>query len=185
MSFIAEVIAWYQKNKRDLPWRNTTDAYTIWLSEIILQQTRVNQGTPYFHRFAEKFPTVAQFAEAHEDDILKLWQGLGYYSRARNMHHTAQQVMQQHGGIFPTRYTDLIALKGIGEYTAAAISSFSSNEAKAVVYRIVSKTHLIHGWDVAQTLLSVVTLGYNCICGRVINHIKNPVTERYTLTLDN
>lgn len=133
MSFIAEIIDWYDNNKRDLPWRKTTDPYVIWLSEIILQQTRVEQGMPYFNRFAERFPTVADFAEAQEDEILKLWQGLGYYSRGRNMHKTAQMVMEEHGGYFPKKYDELIKLKGIGEYTAAAISSFSSNEAKAVV----------------------------------------------------
>jgi len=143
MSFITEVINWYKQNKRDLPWRNTTDPYIIWLSEIILQQTRVDQGMPYFHRFAEKFPTVSDFAEAQEDEILKLWQGLGYYSRGRNMHHTAQMVMEEHAGYFPNKYDDLIKLKGIGEYTAAAISSFSANEAKAVVdgnvFRLLSR----------------------------------------------
>ena len=143
MSFITEVINWYNQNKRDLPWRNTKDPYIIWLSEIILQQTRVDQGMPYFHRFAEKFPTVSDFAGAHEDEILKLWQGLGYYSRGRNMHHTAQMVMEEHAGYFPNKYDELIKLKGIGEYTAAAISSFSANEAKAVVdgnvFRLLSR----------------------------------------------
>ncbi|MGV3508870.1 MAG: A/G-specific adenine glycosylase [Sphingobacteriaceae bacterium] len=133
MSFIEEVIAWYQFNKRDLPWRKTKDPYIIWLSEVILQQTRVDQGLPYFHRFVEKYPQVKDFASATEDEILNLWQGLGYYSRGRNMHYTAQMVMEEHSGYFPTKYDDLIKLKGVGEYTAAAISSFSANEAKAVV----------------------------------------------------
>lgn len=133
MDFAGVIIDWYQRNKRDLPWRHTSDPYIIWLSEIIMQQTRVEQGTPYFNRFAEKYPTVADFASAKEDDILKLWQGLGYYSRGRNMHHTAQMVMEELGGYFPSNYDSLLKLKGIGEYTAAAISSFSSNEARAVV----------------------------------------------------
>ena len=133
MSFISEVIEWYNLNKRDLPWRNTTDPYVIWLSEIILQQTRVDQGLPYFYRFAEKYPSVSDFAAASEDEILNLWQGLGYYSRGRNMYQTAQMVMEDHAGYFPKKYDELIKLKGIGEYTAAAISSFSANEAKAVV----------------------------------------------------
>lgn len=133
MDFSLVIIDWYQHHKRDLPWRHTSDPYVIWLSEIIMQQTRVEQGTPYFNRFAEKYPTVADFALAEEDDILKLWQGLGYYSRGRNMHHTAQMVMDEHGGYFPKDYNSLLKLKGIGEYTAAAISSFSSNEARAVV----------------------------------------------------
>jgi A/G-specific adenine glycosylase len=133
MNFAAEIIRWYEVHKRDLPWRHTSDPYIIWLSEIIMQQTRVEQGTPYFNRFAEKYPTVADFASAEEGEILKLWQGLGYYSRGRNMHHTARVVMEEHAGYFPKDYNSLIKLKGIGEYTAAAISSFSSNEPKAVV----------------------------------------------------
>jgi A/G-specific adenine glycosylase len=143
MDFIGEVIAWYKQNKRSLPWRNTTDPYIIWLSEIILQQTRVEQGMPYFYRFAEAYPTVSDFASASEDDILKHWQGLGYYSRGRNMHTTAQMVMEEYGGYFPKKYDELIKLKGIGEYTAAAISSFADNEAKAVVdgnvFRVLSR----------------------------------------------
>ncbi|MHB1176739.1 MAG: A/G-specific adenine glycosylase [Daejeonella sp.] len=133
MDFAKEIIDWYQCNKRDLPWRNTNDPYIIWLSEIIMQQTRVEQGTPYFNRFAEKYPTISDFASANEDEILNLWQGLGYYSRGRNMLHTAQTVMEEHAGYFPKSYHSLIKLKGIGEYTAAAIASFASNEAKAVV----------------------------------------------------
>ncbi|HEY0055441.1 MAG TPA: A/G-specific adenine glycosylase [Pedobacter sp.] len=133
MNFIAEIIGWYKINKRDLPWRHTKDPYIIWLSEVILQQTRVDQGLPYFNRFAEKYPHVSNFAAATEDEILNMWQGLGYYSRGRNMHRTAQMVMEEHAGYFPKKYDELIKLKGIGEYTAAAISSFSANEAKAVV----------------------------------------------------
>jgi len=143
MTFQAELINWYQNNKRDLPWRHTNDAYTIWLSEIILQQTRVEQGLPYFHKFLENFPTVSDFASATETKVLKLWQGLGYYSRGRNMHATAQAVLNDHNGIFPVNHNELIKLKGIGEYTAAAISSFSSGEARAVVdgnvFRVLSR----------------------------------------------
>ena len=143
MNFSDEVISWYLQNKRDLPWRNTTDPYIIWLSEIILQQTRVEQGTPYFYRFAENYPTVADFAAATENEILNHWQGLGYYSRGRNMHYTARMVMEEHAGYFPTSYDKLIKLKGIGEYTAAAISSFSANEVRAVVdgnvFRLLSR----------------------------------------------
>lgn len=133
MNFSDELIQWYLHNKRDLPWRNTTNAYIIWLSEIILQQTRVEQGMPYFHRFVEKYPDVKAFAAADEGAILNLWQGLGYYSRGRNMLKTARQVTEQFGGEFPRAYDELIRLKGIGDYTAAAISSFSANQAKAVV----------------------------------------------------
>ncbi|MXV51594.1 A/G-specific adenine glycosylase [Pedobacter sp. HMF7647] len=143
MIFSEEVINWYLKNKRDLPWRDTNDAYIIWLSEIIMQQTRVEQGMPYFNRFLENYPTVSHFASATEDEILKLWQGLGYYSRGRNMHYTANLVMDEHGGYFPTSYDKLIKLKGVGEYTAAAIASFSVGEAKAVVdgnvFRLLSR----------------------------------------------
>lgn len=143
MNFTDELVQWYLQNKRDLPWRNTTDAYIIWLSEIILQQTRVEQGLPYFYRFVEKYPDVSSFAAANEDEVLKLWQGLGYYSRGRNMLKTAQFVEEQHHGKFPEKYDELIKLKGIGEYTAAAIASFSANEAKAVVdgnvYRVLAR----------------------------------------------
>ena len=133
MDFSGELIRWYQQNKRDLPWRRTNDAYIIWLSEIILQQTRVAQGMPYFNRFAEKYPTVSHFAAAPEDEILKLWQGLGYYSRGRNMLKTARLVQMNYGGVFPVAYDQLIKLTGIGAYTAAAISSFAANESRAVV----------------------------------------------------
>lgn len=143
MNFTDELVQWYLNNKRDLPWRNTTDPYVIWLSEIILQQTRVEQGMPYFYRFLEKYPDVSSFAAAHEDEILKLWQGLGYYSRGRNMLKTARLVQELHNGRFPDSYNELIKLKGVGEYTAAAIASFAANEAKAVVdgnvYRVLAR----------------------------------------------
>lgn len=130
-------------NKRELPWRNTTNAYVIWLSEIILQQTRVEQGLPYFNKFLENYPTVKDFANATEQQVLKLWQGLGYYSRGRNMLFTAKQVMEIHNGIFPVKYEILLKLKGIGHYTAAAISSFANNETKAVldgnVFRVLAR----------------------------------------------
>jgi A/G-specific adenine glycosylase len=143
MNWSDEIQNWYLQHKRELPWRNTHDAYTIWLSEVILQQTRVEQGLPYFYRFLEKYPDVTAFAKATEDEILKLWQGLGYYSRGRNMLTTARQILENNEGIFPTTYQELIKLKGIGEYTAAAISSFAANEAKAVVdgnvYRVLAR----------------------------------------------
>lgn len=143
MNLSEEVVRWYQGNRRDLPWRHTNDAYIIWLSEIILQQTRVEQGLPYFYRFLENYPDVASFARASEDEILKLWQGLGYYSRGRNMLKTARLVVENHDGVFPVRYAELIRLKGIGEYTAAAIASFAAGEAKAVVdgnvYRVLAR----------------------------------------------
>ncbi len=143
MNFSNTLIKWYLQNKRDLPWRKTVDPYPIWLSEIMLQQTRVAQGTPYFLSFTTAFPTVFDLANANEEQVLKLWQGLGYYSRARNLHKTAQYVAHELSGKFPDNYTDLLKLKGIGEYTAAAIASFSYNENVPVVdgnvFRVLSR----------------------------------------------
>ena len=143
MDFNTALLAWYSQHKRDLPWRNTQDPYVIWLSEIILQQTRVEQGLPYFQRFVEIYPDIESFAAAEEQEVLKLWQGLGYYSRGRNMLKTARLVRDHFDGVFPTTYEQLLKLKGIGEYTAAAIASFSVNEPKAVidgnVYRVLAR----------------------------------------------
>ena len=133
MNFSKVLLKWYLQNKRDLPWRNTQNPYPIWLSEIILQQTRVAQGMPYFLKFTTAFPTVFDLAQAHEEEILKLWQGLGYYSRARNLHKTAQQVVTDFDGVFPNNYESLLKLKGVGTYTAAAIASFAYNEDVPVV----------------------------------------------------
>lgn len=153
MNEVLPIIDWYQKNRRDLPWRNTQNPYLIWLSEVILQQTRVEQGLPYYLKFTERYPTVADLAEAKDDDVMKLWQGLGYYNRARNMLATARLVHTTHGGQFPTTYDDLIKLKGIGPYTAAAIASFAFNEAKAVVdgnvYRVLARF-----FDIAEPINS-------------------------------
>ena len=138
-----ELTGWYNDNKRDLPWRDISDPYRIWISEIILQQTRVNQGLGYYNRFIERFPNVAMLAEADEDSVLKYWQGLGYYTRARNLHKAARQIMTEFNGIFPTEYNNIVKLSGIGEYTAAAISSFAFDEPYAVVdgnvYRVLSR----------------------------------------------
>lgn len=133
MHFSKRLIHWYLQNKRDLPWRNTQNPYEIWLSEIILQQTRVAQGLPYFEAFINAFPTVYDLANASEEQVLKLWQGLGYYSRARNLHQTAQLVVNSYNGVFPSTYDGLLHLKGVGLYTAAAIASFSFGEAVPVV----------------------------------------------------
>ncbi|MEP7170080.1 MAG: A/G-specific adenine glycosylase [Bacteroidota bacterium] len=133
MNISAILLKWYHQNKRDLPWRHTKDPYIIWLSEIILQQTRVEQGLPYFQKFAEEFLTIKHFAKAHEDKILKMWQGLGYYSRARNMHHAAKEIVKKFKGKFPEEFSELKNLKGIGDYTAAAIASFAFNKPHAVV----------------------------------------------------
>ena len=119
------LIDWYGKHYRDLPWRETTDPYRIWISEVILQQTRVAQGLDYYHRFIERFPDVRTLAEAPEDEVLRYWQGLGYYSRARNIHAAAKDVMSRFNGKFPDTYEDVRSLKGIGDYTAAAIVSFA------------------------------------------------------------
>ncbi|TAF35861.1 MAG: A/G-specific adenine glycosylase [Cytophagales bacterium] len=131
--FSFALIGWYEQHKRSLPWRNIQNPYQIWLSEIILQQTRVSQGLPYYLRFVEAFPTVADMAKAEEKDVLRLWQGLGYYSRARNMHQSSKMVMDKFGGEFPDNYKEILTLKGVGSYTAAAIASFAFNEAVAVV----------------------------------------------------
>lgn len=143
MKFSNSLIDWYLQNKRDLPWRNTTNPYFIWLSEIMLQQTRVAQGLPYFLAFTEAFPTVFDLAKAEEEQVLKLWQGLGYYSRARNLHATAKYIANELNGVFPANYNDLLKLKGVGEYTAAAIASFCFNEPVAVldgnVFRVLSR----------------------------------------------
>lgn len=133
MDFSKEIIKWYRINKRDLPWRKTRDPYKIWISEIILQQTKVNQGRPYYERFIKRFPTIQDLAKSSQDDVLKLWQGLGYYSRARNLHFSANMIMQEFSGKFPENYTDILKLKGIGEYTAAAIASFCFSLPYAVV----------------------------------------------------
>ncbi len=135
--------AWYEENRRDLPWRATRSPYLIWVSEIILQQTRVDQGLAYYLRFVGRFPDVASLAAADEDEVLRYWQGLGYYSRARNLRAAAIDVMTRFGGVFPKRYEDVRSLKGVGEYTAAAIVSFAWNEPKAVVdgnvYRVLAR----------------------------------------------
>ena len=153
MNFSKILIKWYLQNKRDLPWRNTANPYPIWLSEIMLQQTRVAQGTPYFLSFTTEFPTVFDLAAASEEQVLKLWQGLGYYSRARNLHKTAQYIATELNGIFPNNYNDLLKLKGIGEYTAAAIASFAYHECVAVVdgnvFRVLSRYFNIET-DIAQ-----------------------------------
>ncbi len=147
MSFSRFLISWYRKNKRDLPWRNTNDLYYIWISEIILQQTRVAQGTQYYYRFLERFPDIHSLMNADESEVLKIWQGLGYYSRARNMHAAAKQIVNEHGGVFPADYKSLMKIKGIGAYTASALLSFGYNLPYPVidgnVKRIISRLFAI------------------------------------------
>ncbi|OIQ17660.1 MAG: A/G-specific adenine glycosylase [Flavobacterium sp. MedPE-SWcel] len=143
MNFSKSLIKWYLQNKRDLPWRKSADPYPVWLSEIMLQQTRVAQGMPYFLKFIDAFPTVNDLANATEEHVLKLWQGLGYYSRARNLHATAKYVAYDLNGEFPGDYKGLLKLKGVGDYTAAAIASICYGEEVPVVdgnvYRVLSR----------------------------------------------
>lgn len=143
MDFKTILTSWYSTNKRDLPWRKTQNPYFIWLSEIILQQTQIKQGLPYYIAFTETFPSVFDLANATEDQVLKLWQGLGYYSRARNLHASAKFIAFELNGIFPDNYKDLLKLRGVGDYTASAIASICFGEPKAVVdgnvYRVLSR----------------------------------------------
>lgn len=147
MTPLQPLIKWYLTHKRDLPWRDTHNPYYIWLSEIILQQTRVEQGLPYYNKFIANYPTVQKLAQANDNDVMKLWQGLGYYNRAANMLKTARILAHDYKGEFPKTYNQLIELKGIGPYTAAAIASFAFNEAHAVVdgnvYRVLSRLFAI------------------------------------------
>jgi A/G-specific adenine glycosylase len=137
------IISWYQKHKRDLPWRDTKNPYVIWLSEVILQQTRVAQGFPYFTSFIKKYPTIKDLAATPEQEVLKLWQGLGYYSRARNLHTTAKYIVRDLKGNFPKTYKELLCLKGVGDYTASAIASFCYDEVTPTVdgnvYRVLAR----------------------------------------------
>ena len=133
MNFGVIIREWYQKNNRELPWRRTRDPYAIWISEVILQQTRVDQGLDYYNRFIEAFPDVDSLALAGEDQVLKIWQGLGYYSRARNLHRAAKHILENRGGHLPGTYNELLELRGVGPYTAAAIASICFGEARAVV----------------------------------------------------
>ncbi|MFY0629084.1 MAG: A/G-specific adenine glycosylase [Flavobacteriaceae bacterium] len=148
MSFSKTLIYWYLQQKRDLPWRKTQNPYLVWLSEIMLQQTRVAQGMSYYLKFSDAFPTIKDLAEADESTVLKMWQGLGYYSRARNLHFTAKHIANELDGVFPSSYKELLKLKGVGDYTASAISSICFNEACAVVdgnvYRVLARYFGIH-----------------------------------------
>ncbi|MBT8293581.1 MAG: A/G-specific adenine glycosylase [Eudoraea sp.] len=143
MTFSKKILQWYSENKRSLPWRKTIDPYHIWLSEIMLQQTRVAQGKPYYIKFIKHYPTVYDLANASEEEVLKLWQGLGYYSRARNLHFTSKKIVEEYNGQFPDTYEELMQLKGVGDYTASAIASISFNQPEPVVdgnvYRVLSR----------------------------------------------
>lgn len=154
MNFHKRLISWYSKNKRNLPWRIAPEPYKVWLSEIIMQQTRIDQGTPYYDRFIAHYPNVKSLADASEDEVLKLWQGLGYYSRARNLHHAARQVVSEYGGRFPSTYKELLGLKGVGPYSAAAIASICYGEPIPVVdgnvYRFLAR-HFAIGTPIDST----------------------------------
>ena len=147
IDFTRKLLRWYENNKRSLPWRNTSDAYKIWLSEIILQQTRVDQGMAYYLKFIETYPLINYLADADEQEVLKLWEGLGYYSRARNLHKTSQIIVEQYNSEFPKSYDELLKLKGVGPYTAAAIASIVFKEPVVAVdgnvLRVVSRLFLI------------------------------------------
>jgi A/G-specific adenine glycosylase len=152
--FASWLVVWYQAHKRNLPWRHTRDPYKIWLSEIILQQTRVAQGLPYYQRFIEKYPAIQDLAHAEEEEVLRLWQGLGYYSRARNLHACARMVVNELGGKFPGTYKELLPLKGVGKYTAGAIASIAFKEAVPVVdgnvHRVLARVFGV-GEDISST----------------------------------
>jgi len=143
--FYNQLYTWFEQNHRILPWRETEDAYAIWISEIILQQTRVEQGLPYYLRFIERFPDIQSLAQASEDEVLRYWQGLGYYSRARNLHHAAQEVVARGQTPFPRTFDQIRALPGIGEYTAGAISAFAYNlpypALDGNVYRVLARLY--------------------------------------------
>lgn len=140
------LLDWFQKNQRPLPWRNNYEPYQVWISEIMLQQTQVKTVLPYFERWMKKLPTIQSVAEAREDGILKLWEGLGYYSRARNIQKAVKQIMEKHGGEFPSNYEDILALPGVGKYTACAIASIAFNQDRPVVdgnvIRVLSRLFL-------------------------------------------
>ncbi len=167
---------WYEHHKRDLPWRHTRDPYRIWLSEIILQQTRVAQGKPYYERFVAAYPTVADMARADERELLRLWQGLGYYSRARNLHQTARYVTDQLAGKFPNTYSDLLKMKGIGTYTAAAVAAFAFGERVPVVdgnvYRVLARVFGIDQ-DITTTTAKKT---FASLATRLIQSANDPAT---------
>jgi A/G-specific adenine glycosylase len=143
MNFSTVLLSWYDQNKRDLPWRNTDNPYVIWVTEVVFQQTRIDQGLEYFNRIIEKFPSVHDLAACDEEEILKMWQGLGYYSRARNLHFSAKLIVDEYDGIFPNKYKDILKLKGVGPYIAAEIASVCFGEVVAAVdgnvQRVVSR----------------------------------------------
>jgi A/G-specific adenine glycosylase len=180
-TFAPTLERWYEHHKRDLPWRHTRDPYRIWLSEIILQQTRVAQGKPYYERFVDTYPTVADMARADERDLLRLWQGLGYYSRARNLHQTARYVTNELDGKFPDSFRELLKMKGIGVYTAAAIASFAFGERVPVVdgnvYRVLARVFGIDQ-DITTTTAKKT---FAALAERLIESAGDPATYNQSI----
>lgn len=180
MDFANQLVKWYKVHKRDLPWRQTTDPYAVWLSEIILQQTRVDQGLPYFQRFIQQYPTVKKMAAAPMDEVMRLWQGLGYYSRARNLYATAQKVANQYHGQFPQTFEGLLSLPGVGPYTAAAIASFCFGLPHAVVdgnvIRVLTRLHGIEeAINQPKTKKLIEELAHDLL------HRKDPATHNQAI----
>lgn len=180
MDFSSIITDWYEINKRDLPWRKTRDPYLIWISEVILQQTRVDNGIFYYQRFTERFPDLKSLAEADQQEVLKIWQGMGYYSRARNLHETAQLILKEYGGRFPESFQKIRKLKGIGDYTAAAILSFSFNKPFPVVdgnvYRVLGRVFSINtSIDTALGKSEFKSLAESLI------NIKDPATHNQAI----
>ncbi len=165
-AFTPNLIKWYEKSERDLPWRKTVDPYKIWLSEVILQQTRVSQGMPYYYKFIETFPTLKMLADASEEEVLRIWQGLGYYSRARNLHKCAKIVSQNFGGKFPPSHDELKKLPGIGPYTAAAIASFAFH-----------LPHAVMDGNVQRVLARYLGIGENIADAKIQRKIQQAVDE--------
>lgn len=168
MDFKDLLIEWYRNNGRDLPWRRISNPYYIWVSEVILQQTRVNQGMSYYLRFVEQFPTISDLANAPADDVMKAWQGLGYYTRARNLQAGAKQVMENYNGELPSTYKELLKIKGLGSYSAAAVASFAFNEVVPAidgnVYRILSRVFgIFTSVDTSQAKKEFFNLGLELI----------------------
>jgi A/G-specific adenine glycosylase len=194
-SLARDLIAWAEDHPRPMPWKRTKDPYKIWLSEIILQQTQVAQGIPYYKEFIRKFPTVRHLAKASEDEVLRAWQGLGYNSRARNLHHAARTIVTEYSGVFPTNYDEILALKGVGEYTAAAVASFAFGHPTPVldsnVIRVVSRVFGIAGLatdkSVRQTMyrqLESMLVGQDpAVFLRAIEHHRWPLQRFLFLRL--
>ncbi len=174
--FVISLFEWFELNHRPMPWKGIDNPYLIWLSEVILQQTRVNQGWDYYLRFKERFPDIHSLSSATIDEVLKYWEGLGYYTRARNLHASAKIIIEKHNGEFPRKYEDILALKGIGKYTAAAISSFAFSEYYAVVdgnvYRVLSRI-----FDISTSIDSIVgKKQFEDLANKLIQYSKHPGT---------